>query len=343
MLLRQRTPDLEPAVEKRIFDSTQGNPLFVQEMGRLVGEQGAAALVAGALPEGVREVIRQRLERLAPEARRLLDLAAVAGRRDRSGAAGRRLGPAAAGGGRRSAGGSARGRAGGTDGRRRFAHDLMREVLYSDLAPADRQALHGAVAAALEKLRGADPVPPLAELAHHGFAGPPDGIERAVDHAVRAAQRSLALAAYEEAVSILERAAAAVENVGNPAALRARVLRRWPRRTSAGARPRPARPCAGRWRCWPDRIGDSALLARAALTYGLVFTPAVVDPVLVQMLEESLEALPAEDSALRVQLLARLGGAMQPMKNDGRARPGCARGDRMARRLGRSGPPCWGR
>ena len=41
-LLRQRSPDLEPAVERRIFDSTQGNPLFLQEMAQLVGEQGAA-------------------------------------------------------------------------------------------------------------------------------------------------------------------------------------------------------------------------------------------------------------------------------------------------------------
>jgi hypothetical protein len=59
-------------------------------------------------------------------------------------------------------------------------------------------------------------------------------------------------------------------------------------------------------------LGDAELGARAALTYGGVFVFGVVDPVLVEMLEESLEALPPGDSALRARLLARLAAALQP-------------------------------
>src|SRR3954454_5600868 len=77
--LRGRAGDVEAEVEARILDSAQGNPLFLNEMMNLRDEQGSAAIVAGEVPHGVREVIRQRLDRLPDEARSLLDLAAVAG------------------------------------------------------------------------------------------------------------------------------------------------------------------------------------------------------------------------------------------------------------------------
>ena len=57
------------------------------------------------------------------------------------------------------------------------------------------------------------------------------------------------------------------------------------------------------------------MLARAALTYGRVFTFAVVDPVMVDLLESALAALPPGDSTLRARLLARLAGALQPAAN----------------------------
>ena len=56
-------------------------------------------------------------------------------------------------------------------------------------------------------------------------------------------------------------------------------------------------------------LGEAELAARAALTYGEVFTFALVDPVLVDLLEEALAALPPGDSPLRVRLLARLAAA----------------------------------
>ena len=49
-------------------------------------------------------------------------------------------------------------------------------------------------------------------------------LERAVEHAIRAAARAQDLLAYDEAVRMLVRARDAVTAAGNPPALRARVL-----------------------------------------------------------------------------------------------------------------------
>src|SRR3954470_20293867 len=44
LFLRQRAGALEHGIEERILESTQGNPLFLGEMARLVAEEGAAAI-----------------------------------------------------------------------------------------------------------------------------------------------------------------------------------------------------------------------------------------------------------------------------------------------------------
>ncbi len=316
-LLRRRTGELAPGVAGRIYDSTQGNPLFLEEMARLLEEEGPDAIAAGVVPGGVRDVIRQRLDRVSADARALLDLAAVAGDEidvallalasGRDGAAvlatvtdAVRVGVLAE-----------------RASRRRFSHALVREVLYRDLGAERRRALHGEIARAIETLHGPDAAPtgssaPLAELAYHLLEGPPAGLGRAVEFATRAASRALDLLAHDEAIALLERAAAAVNAAGAPPLLRARVL------LSLGeARIRRGEATAGRNACCEAatlarEAGDGELLGRAALTYGRVFTFAVVDPILVGMIEEALAALPPGDSPLRARLLARLGAALQP-------------------------------
>src|SRR5205814_10504441 len=79
-LLRGRHPGaLAAELETRIFDSAQGNPLFLVEMLHLLDDEGPASIAAGVVPSGVRDVIRQRLTRVADDTRALLNLAAVAG------------------------------------------------------------------------------------------------------------------------------------------------------------------------------------------------------------------------------------------------------------------------
>src|SRR2546422_3048516 len=62
-----------------IVAKAEGNPFFVEELGRAVREQGGAA---GALtvPDTIQEVLLGRIGRLAPEDKRLLEIAAVVGK-----------------------------------------------------------------------------------------------------------------------------------------------------------------------------------------------------------------------------------------------------------------------
>jgi len=307
-LVQERAGVVGSDVEARVFDRSQGNPLFLGEMLRLWNEQGADAIAEGVVPSGVREVIRQRLDRVATETRALIDLAAVAG--DvidaplLAAAAGRDATWVAA----RLAEAGRAGVLADRGGVRRFGHALFREELYRELPDGDRRGLHGRVADALDRLGSGQG----AEIAHHLLEGPPEMLERAVEQAIRAAARAQDLLAYDEAVRTLVRARAAVIAAGNPAALRARVAL-----ALGEARIRRGEAAAGKEDCreaatLARTLGDAELGARAALTYGSVFAFGIVDPVLVGMLEESLEALPPGDSALRARLLARLAAALQP-------------------------------
>jgi tetratricopeptide (TPR) repeat protein len=313
-LVRQRAGPVEQKIEAQILDSAQGNPLFVEEMVRLLGEQGQDAITAGIVPHGVRDLIRQRLDRVAGQARPLLDLAAVAGDQIDIAVLAASVEAAASAVSARLEETARAGVLASRAGRWLFSHALVREVLYRELPAADRQALHGRLVNAIEQVHGQGAAPPLAELAHHALAGPPEMLARAIDYAMRAALRAQQLTGYQEAVSGLGRALAAVEAAGDPADLRARVLL-----ALGEARIRAGEAAIGQGHCreastLARALGDAELAAAAALSYGRVFMFGTVDPVLVGMLEESLDALPPGDSPLRALLLARLGAALQPTR-----------------------------
>src|SRR5262249_1463669 len=80
-----------PSLARVVFEETEGNPFFVEEVfgslaaqGKLCDEKGAfrSGLRMDQLqvPEGVRLVLGRRLERLSEDARRILTTAAVIGR-----------------------------------------------------------------------------------------------------------------------------------------------------------------------------------------------------------------------------------------------------------------------
>jgi DNA-binding SARP family transcriptional activator len=84
-LIEQQTGDRPAtAVAESIHRRTEGNPFYVRELARLLQEDGAldeAAFVSGrGVPAGVRDVVRSRVQAAGPQARRLLELAAVIGR-----------------------------------------------------------------------------------------------------------------------------------------------------------------------------------------------------------------------------------------------------------------------
>jgi predicted ATPase len=76
-----------PGLATALYQQTDGNPLFVTEVVRLLVSQGrldsvasGAGVLEGGLPEGLRAVVAERLGRLSHDCQRVLEVAAVIGR-----------------------------------------------------------------------------------------------------------------------------------------------------------------------------------------------------------------------------------------------------------------------
>lgn len=94
-------------------------------------------------------------------------------------------------------------------GRYRFAHPLLREVLYENLSTARKFELHAKIAQLLESAIRSDPSPArLSELAHHclcaAVASNPPSIERALEYSLRAGIVADNLCATQEAIALWE-------------------------------------------------------------------------------------------------------------------------------------------
>jgi hypothetical protein len=311
--VRDRVGELAAGVLGPLIRRAQGNPLFLEQMAQLLRAEGAQGLVTDGLPIGVRDLIRQRLSRVSGQARPALEMAAAFGDEVEqtfiAEAAALPLDAVASAFAEAIRGGIVF----ATERRRfRFSHALMREVLARDLVAAKTRELHARIAATLERRAARSARPPYAELAHHLLEAGAADLPRTVEYALRASERALALFAYEDAIALLERTDHAVERAGDPPELSARVkiaLGRAHIRSGAGT--------AGQALCLEAAtiarvLSDPTLLCQAALSYGLEITAALVDPTLVAVLKEALAALPEHDSALRVQVTARLAAAMQP-------------------------------
>jgi DNA-binding SARP family transcriptional activator/tetratricopeptide (TPR) repeat protein len=308
-------------VVAEIHARTEGNPLFVGEMVRLLEAEGRLDQIEAAalgVPEGVTEVISRRLQRLAQPARRVLSLASVLGREFDVDTLEALADPAdgdvlavvdeavAA----RLVGSSP-----GAPGRLRFSHTLVRDALYEAIPPGRRIELHRRIGEALERRYAADTDPHLAELAHHFSAATsrPAAV-KAVRYAELAAERAAGQLAYEEEARLYRLALAGFERTGarDDERLCELLLRLGDALARAGNEP-------GAKAAFLEAAGiarSSSLpthLARAGLGYGgrYVWMAARGDPHLVSLLEESLQGLDDEDLELRARLLARLAGAIR--------------------------------
>jgi DNA-binding SARP family transcriptional activator len=186
-----------------VHTRTDGNPFFVTQLARFLDEASANGR---SVPSGVRHVLARRVQLLPPDAQRVLELAAVVGRRFDAAVVAEaadvdlptvleHADAAFTHGLLEPDGGSTR--------RFRFIHALVRETLYDGLSPATTLRSHAAVAQAL-LAQGAASAQELAE--HLWSAG---GLVPATDTirwAVAAADESLAALAYEQAEAHLRRA-----------------------------------------------------------------------------------------------------------------------------------------
>ncbi len=204
------------SVVRALHRSTDGNPFFLDEVVRLLLASSDCADLDHVpasglpLPLAVRDAVRQRLQPLSKGCRALLRTASVIGRRFRVAALCAATGHA-----------DAVVRAlldeavasvlvtppPQPHGEYSFVHALVRDTLYDDLPAAERMRLHTHVGAVLEELYAADTDAHIAELANHALHGDlSDGIQPAVDLAVRAARRAESVAAFGDAAQWYERA-----------------------------------------------------------------------------------------------------------------------------------------
>ncbi|MFB6810360.1 AAA family ATPase [Streptomyces sp. NPDC056387] len=210
--------EVDAEVVAVLAERTGGNPFFVGESARLLSGGDAAQAVA-RVPDGIRDVVRQRLARLPQEAADLIRLAAVAGSethvavlREASG-----LSPAAV------VGALELCIADGlltepVPGHVSFTHPLLRDTVYGDLTGLRRGLLHGRLADTLARLRP-DDLPALA--VHFTRAGDPAKARQAVGFALRAAELAEHRYAHDVSVDLLHQALEAAELIPAPADERA--------------------------------------------------------------------------------------------------------------------------
>ena len=341
---------LEPAAHlvSALHRATEGNPLFVGEVVRLLASEKALESITDptawrrTVPEGVSAVIRRRLGHLSENCRLVLVLASVLGREfdldaleqvsDVSGSQLLDLLDEAA-----------RERivtdVPGQPGQMRFAHVLIRDTLYDELTPGRRVQLHRRVGDALEELYADNLDPHLAELAHHFYeSARPAVAEKALAYARRAGERSLRLLAYEDAARLFAIGLSVLDNMESPDdAIRCELLLALgDAYARTGDAPR-SKQTYGQAARLAEALRLPEQLGRAALGYGgrLIWEVSRDDEHLAHLLERALAAAGDEDSTLRVRLLARLaGGPLRDSTADAdRRRSLAAQALQMARRI----------
>jgi len=304
---------------QRVFELSEGNPLFIEE---LLASQASRGQLG--LPElsSVRAVIRERAERLPKPTRDALTAAAIVGREFRGQVVADMIEIADIGAALESAltlGVVAMIR----PDRFRFSHALVAEAMADELGLGERTRLHLRAARALERLSSGE----LSAIAHHFLEAGSLAAEAAVAAAERAAQQCMAQLAFEDAATLLERASHALtlsapQDQRRRASLlcaRAEALQYATQHDAAidlcdeAVRIVRSLRTATQISGTDDAPqGDAQLLARIALVRGLEFRFGRSDPLLIALLRDSLARLGNEELSLRAKLMARLAAAEQP-------------------------------
>ena len=320
-------------VAAAVHRDTEGNPLFVGEVARLLAAEGRlerAGDPAGmglAVPEGIREVIGRRVARLPEQCGRVLGLASVFGREFWLPPLERLCGVGAGGLLDVLDDGIAAGLVAavpGVPGRLRFSHALIRDTLYEAISAGQRLRLHQQAGQALEAFYQPDLDPHLAELAHHFFEAAVVGeTGKAVGYAERAGHRALVLLAYEEAARLLRMALAALALARPPGQDQARcrlLLGLGDALTRMGER-RAAREELLRAAGIARRYQMAEELGRAALAYAgrFTFERGASDRQLIPLLQEARAMLAEKQGAepVRARVLAHLAVALRDQPDRG--------------------------
>ncbi|TDD04314.1 SARP family transcriptional regulator, partial [Nonomuraea deserti] len=298
----------EPTVEssRTIHTRSGGNPFFVRELTRVWENDGDAAL--RSVPAGVRDVIRHRLAALSETARAHLRQAAVIG-----GEPGLDVLIGLAGDEDLVLESVEEGlRAGflvdGDADRLRFAHALVQETLYGDLASPRRARWHAAVATIVERTSPGD----VEAVAHHllragGRAAPARTAHYTRAAAMRAEHRFApreAARLWRETIRALDRADGGAPQHGSGARGRLEAVMGMVRALAVTGDLQEARRHRAEAAGAAAELGDPVLAARVI---GAFDVPAIwtanddeaLSARLVAAAERTLAALPPGDDADR--------------------------------------------
>jgi predicted ATPase len=214
---------VQPEFAARIFELTEGNPFFVEETLRSLVATGEIYLVDGRwarnaidqlhVPRTVQVAVAQRTAQLSEAARRVLVLAAVAGRRfdfallqaitgyDEAHLVEliKEL---------------LRAQLVVEETAERFAfrHALTQQAIYRDLMRRERRPLHRAVAESMEQIYAAERDTHSGDLAAHFYAA--EVWEKTLPYAWQAGERANALFAPQAAIEQFTRAIFAAQSLG---------------------------------------------------------------------------------------------------------------------------------
>jgi tetratricopeptide (TPR) repeat protein len=211
-----------PSLARVVFNETEGNPFFVEEVFRHLAEEGKLFDETGKwlpglrvdqlqVPDSVRLVLGHRLDRLGADARRILTTAAVIGRSfslqlledvesKNADAVLDALEEA-------EKAHMVVAEPEGRDIRYRFVHELVRHTLAESLSLPRRRRIHARIAEALERVYSSNLEAHASQLAHHLFqAGTAADPEKATTYLVLAARHAREAAGHEEALAHLDKA-----------------------------------------------------------------------------------------------------------------------------------------
>ncbi|HSM58697.1 MAG TPA: BREX system ATP-binding domain-containing protein [Candidatus Sulfomarinibacteraceae bacterium] len=216
--------DVDATLTETIFEATEGNPFFVEEMchavrqsQQVVQEDGEWRLKAGAaltVPSDLRELLRERIAQSGPEVATAVEMAAVIGhsfgfeilRRVTILTEGDLINALDA--------ALQAGFIEEVEDGYQFRHRLTHQALYQAQSKPRRQRLHTLTAAAIEEAsrRSSKGLEAHVEaLAHH--YGRSDRRERALPYLIQAGKRAADLYAFEGAIDYYERALALMDEL----------------------------------------------------------------------------------------------------------------------------------
>src|SRR3954453_16864963 len=310
------TASIDPpgSLVRAIHEETEGNPFFVSEIVNLLAAEGELDDPSGlsewtlTIPQGVREVIGRRLDRLSDDCNRVLSIASVIGRefsvdvlervadvpRDRTlelleEAEGERIVDQGA----------------QPSLRFSFSHALVREALYEELGVTQRVRLHRRIAKVIEEICGEDRQPHLEELAHHSLEA--QELDRAIEYSEAAAHRAVEVMAFEEGAELYGKALQALElRNQTPARRHVELMVALGMSQARAGDGRRARGTFTRAADVARELGEHELFAASVVGLSQWIEIGTIDDEVTERIEEALSNLDPSDSALRARLLVRL-------------------------------------